>query len=370
MRIPMINVGKGESYLRTATGTLLIIVAAHTYWWLFILGVGLIFTGTFYYCPVCHLVGIQSKASRENFYLSYLPRYNRQPVSIFDRAGKLSFANGSFTQHFSETTSVYDFGAELPDNLESFIEREARHRFTVEIAGTVFQIMVQGIRSIDAVVCYASDITDVVSANREIINTQKEIVCIMGEIGETRSKETGYHVRRVAEYSRLLAIGSGLSTEEAELIHMASPMHDIGKVGIPDRILIKPGKLTVEEFAIMKTHARMGYDMLNHSERPILKAAAVIAEEHHEKWDGTGYPKGIAGKAIHLYGRITAVADVFDALGSDRVYKKAWALPEIVAHFQKEKGAHFDPDLVDLLLFNLEEFNKIRNRFDDNKLIE
>lgn len=367
MRIPLINVGKGESYLRTAMGTVLIIVAAHSYWWLAIIGVSLIFTGTLNYCPVCHLMGIKSKASRENFYLSYLPRYNNQPVSIFNREGKLSFANSRFRKTIPQVMSLYDFGAELPDNLGAFIQQETRHRFTLETAGAVFQIMVQGVRPIDAVVCYVSDITEIVEANREIINTQKEIVCIMGEIGETRSKETGNHVRRVAEYSRLLAIGCGLLAAEADLIHMASPMHDIGKVGIPDSILKKPGKLTVEEYEAMKSHAQMGYDMLNHSDRPILKTAAIIAREHHEKWDGSGYPNGTAGKAIHLFGRITAVADVFDALGSDRVYKKAWSPAKIIAFFQEEKGKHFDPELVDFLIANLEEFMEIKARFSDKK---
>ncbi|NOR25939.1 MAG: HD domain-containing protein [Desulforhopalus sp.] len=368
MQIPLINVGKGESHLRTATGTLLIIVATYnSYWLLVIMGVLLIFTGTLYYCPVCHLLGIRSKASRENFYLSFLPRYNIQPVSIFNQEGRLSFANSRYKKIIPQISSSYDFGGEIPDNLETFIGNEAQLRFSFETADAVFQIMVQGVRPIDAVVCYISDITEVVNTNREIINTQKEIVCIMGEIGETRSEETGHHVRRVAEYSRLLAIGCGLSVEEAELIHMASPMHDIGKVGIPDSILTKPGKLTAEEYEIMKTHAKMGYDTLNHSERPILKAAAIIAGEHHEKFDGRGYPNGTAGKAIHLYGRITAVADVFDALGSDRVYKKAWPLAKITALFQEERGKHFDPDLVDFLLANLEQFRDIRIRFSDTK---
>lgn len=367
MQIPLINVGKGESHLRTATGTLLIIFATfNSYWWLVIIGVFLNLTGTLYYCPVCHLLGIRSKASRENFYLSFLPRYNSQPVSIFNQEGGLSFANNRYKKIIPQIKSLYDFGTELPDNLETFIRTEGQHRFTFETADAVFQITVQGVRPIDAVVCYVSDITDVVNADREIINTQKEIVCIMGEIGETRSEETGNHVRRVAEYSKLLAIGCGLSVEEADLIHMASPMHDIGKVGIPDSILTKPGKLTAEEYEIMKTHAQMGYDTLNHSERPILKAAAIIAREHHEKFDGSGYPNGTAGEVIHLYGRITAVADVFDALGSDRVYKKAWPLAKIIALFQAERGNHFDPYLVDFLLANLEHFREIRTRFSDS----
>ncbi|WP_229855096.1 HD-GYP domain-containing protein [Candidatus Sulfurimonas marisnigri] len=139
----------------------------------------------------------------------------------------------------------------------------------------------------------------------------------MGSITETRSKETGKHVKRVAAYSELLALKAGLSTAEAKLLRLCSPMHNIGKVAIPDNILNKPGKLTDSEFTIMKTHAKLGYEMLEHSNRDILKAAAIVAHEHHEKYDGSGYPRKLKGEEIHIYGQITAVADVFDALGSD-----------------------------------------------------
>lgn len=199
----------------------------------------------------------------------------------------------------------------------------------------------------------------------EIEETQKEIIFVMGEVGESRSKETGYHVKRVAEYSRILALGYGLSHDEAELIKTASPMHDIGKVAIPDSILKKPGKLTAEEFEVMKTHTTIGYSLLKGSNRRILKAAATIAIEHHERWNGLGYPHGIRGENIHLYGRITAVADVFDALGSDRCYKKAWELDRILELFRVERGEHFDPKLVDVFFDCLDEMLKIRDRYQD-----
>jgi response regulator RpfG family c-di-GMP phosphodiesterase len=146
---------------------------------------------------------------------------------------------------------------------------------------------------------------------------------------------------------------------------MASPMHDIGKVGIPDAILNAPRKLTADEFTIMKTHAQLGYNMLKYSDKPILKAAAIVANEHHEKWDGSGYPNKKSGEDIHIYGRITAVADVFDALGSERVYKKAWELEKILTLFKDERGKHFDPQLVDLFINNLDSFLKIRDKFKD-----
>ncbi|ARU62597.1 hypothetical protein CBW65_17695 [Tumebacillus avium] len=200
----------------------------------------------------------------------------------------------------------------------------------------------------------------------EIEETQKEIIFAMGEVGETRSKETGNHVKRVAEYSKILALRFGLSEEEAELIKTASPMHDIGKVAIPDSILNKPGKLTPDEYELMKTHTTIGYQLLKNSKRRILKAAATIAIEHHEKWNGTGYPNGLQGEAIHLYGRITAVADVFDALASDRPYKKAWELARILDLFREERGQHFDPQLVDVFFESLDEILEIRSQYGDN----
>lgn len=206
---------------------------------------------------------------------------------------------------------------------------------------------------------------EIKSLNEEIEVTQKEVVFTMGAIGESRSKETGNHVKRVAEYSKLLALYSGLDEQEAEMLKQASPMHDIGKVAIPDTVLNKPGRFDESERNIMNTHAQLGYDMLKSSNRKLLKTAATIALEHHEKWDGSGYPNGKAGEDIHLYGRITAVADVFDALGSERVYKKAWDDEKIFNLFKQESGKHFDPKLVGIFFTNLDEFLKIRNTFTD-----
>lgn len=204
--------------------------------------------------------------------------------------------------------------------------------------------------------------------NDEIESTQREIIFTLGEIAETRSKETGYHVKRVAEFSSLLARKCGLSEEEAELIRLASPMHDVGKIGISDDILNKPGKLTEEEYDMMKSHAVVGYDMLKHSNRQIMKTAAIIALQHHEKYNGTGYPQGLKGEEIHLYGRITAIADVFDALSSQRVYKPAWDMDCIVKLFREERGQHFDPVLTDLFLKHINEFTMILDRYRDEKV--
>ncbi len=200
---------------------------------------------------------------------------------------------------------------------------------------------------------------------REIEDTQKEVVFTMGAIGERRSEETGNHVRRVAEYSKLFALYYGMNEKEAELLKQASPMHDIGKVGIADSILNKPGSFTPKEREIMQEHCMLGYNMLKSSNRDLLQMAAVVAYEHHEKYDGTGYPQGLHGENIHIYGRITAIADVFDALGSNRVYKKAWDDERIFKLFKDERGKHFDPKLVDIFFKHLDEFLAIRNQFQD-----
>ena len=208
-------------------------------------------------------------------------------------------------------------------------------------------------------------VLEVMQLNKEIRDSQKEIIFTMGIIGESRSKETANHVKRVAEYSKLLAKYYGFDDYRAELLKQASPMHDIGKVGISDAILKKPGRLTQQEMKIMMTHTELGYAMLKHSEKELLKLSASIAYEHHEKYDGSGYPRGLKGEEICLEGRITTVADVFDALGSNRIYKKSWRDEDIFSMFIKQKGKHFDPIIIDLFLEHKQDFIDIRNKFLD-----
>jgi len=210
-----------------------------------------------------------------------------------------------------------------------------------------------------------NDVTELFKLHKEIEDTQKEVIYKMGEIGETRSKETGNHVKRVAEYSKILALEYGLSKDDADILFTASPMHDIGKVGIPDSILKKPGRLTEEEFEIMKTHAEIGYNILKNSTRKVLKAASIVAYEHHEKWDGTGYPRALSDEDIHIYGRITALADVFDALGSKRCYKEAWDDEKIFDLLKEESGKQFDPKLIEIFFNKLDDFLEIRERLRD-----
>lgn len=210
------------------------------------------------------------------------------------------------------------------------------------------------------------NVSEIIQLHEEIETTQGELIYTLGAAAETRSRETGNHIKRVAHYSRLLAQLYGLEDKEVEILFQASPMHDIGKLAIPDHVLKKPDRLNDEEWVIMRTHSEVGYGILSASKRPILQAAAIVAHEHHEKWDGSGYPRGLKGEEIHLFGRIAALADVFDALGSERVYKKAWPLEQILEGFKEQQGKHFDPTLVTLFLSHLDAFLAIRDQFQDD----
>lgn len=192
---------------------------------------------------------------------------------------------------------------------------------------------------------------------KELEDNQREMIYILMEMMELTSDETGQHIKRVAQFCRLLAHYTDNLTEEDEvIIFHASPMHDIGKIAIPKEILHKPGKLTESEFTIMKTHAEKGKDFLKQSHRKLFKSAGIIAHEHHEKWDGSGYPRGLKGSEIHIYGRIVALADVFDALTHKRKYKDSWPIADAVAYIKEQSGLHFDPNLVDIFIDNLDEF--------------
>lgn len=201
--------------------------------------------------------------------------------------------------------------------------------------------------------------------NAEIENTQSELIFTLGEVVEVRSEETGNHVRRVAEYCKLLALSMGIEEKEAEMLRIASPMHDLGKIGIPDNILHKPGKLTDEEFVIMKRHTTIGYEMLKNSNRSLLKMASIVALEHHEYYDGNGYPRGLAGDEIHIYGRIMAICDVFDALTSDRVYRKAWPVDKVLDYIRERIGSQFDPNIAKVFFDQMDDINEIRNKYSD-----
>lgn len=200
----------------------------------------------------------------------------------------------------------------------------------------------------------------------ELEDTQRELVYRLSEALENRSNETGNHVRRVALISGVLAEEYGLNEKEAELISNAAPLHDVGKISIPDSILNKPGQLVGDEWAIMQSHAEKGAKILHGSNRSVIQAGSIIAQEHHENWDGTGYPLGKAGEGIHIYGRIVAMADVYDALRHDRCYKKAWDKTETLEFIKSESGKKFDPKLVQDLLNTVDKIEHIIEQYKEN----
>ncbi|PKO40766.1 MAG: two-component system response regulator [Betaproteobacteria bacterium HGW-Betaproteobacteria-4] len=200
---------------------------------------------------------------------------------------------------------------------------------------------------------------------RELDETRIEIVRRLGRAAEYRDNETGMHVIRMSKSSRLLARAAGVSERQANLLLNAAPMHDIGKIGIPDRVLIKPGPLDPEEWDLMKTHPLIGAEIIGDHPSELLQMARIVALAHHEKWDGSGYPHGLAGDEIPLEGRIVTIADVFDALTSERPYKKAWSTAEAVDFMRAQSGAMFDPGLLHLFLNMIPQVEDIRQRYAD-----
>nr|WP_178104992.1 two-component system response regulator [Pseudomonas sp. WS 5013] len=197
----------------------------------------------------------------------------------------------------------------------------------------------------------------------ELRETRLQIVQRLGLAAEYKDNETGLHVIRMSHYSRVLALAAGFSEAQAEELLNAAPMHDVGKIGIPDAVLRKPGKLDGEEWEVMKQHAQIGADIIGEHPSGLLRMAREIALNHHEKWDGSGYPRGIGGAEIPIEARIIAIADVFDALTSERPYKKAWPVEEAVQLLREQSGRHFDPELVELFLGQLPAILEIRERW-------
>jgi putative two-component system response regulator len=202
----------------------------------------------------------------------------------------------------------------------------------------------------------------------ELLESRLQVVQRLGRAAEYKDNETGMHVMRMSHYARELALAYGLSNRQAETLLHAAPMHDIGKIGIADSIMLKPGKLTDEEFALMKHHPEIGAEIIGDcGDSLLLKVAKSVSLTHHEKWDGSGYPRGLAGKDIPIEGRICAIADVFDALTSKRPYKEAWSIEKTVEFLKDQKGKHFEPILVDLLIENLPKILEIKATFKDEE---
>lgn len=193
-----------------------------------------------------------------------------------------------------------------------------------------------------------------------------EISLRLGKAAEFRDRETGMHIRRISELSHELAMRAGLDGEECEILRHAASLHDVGKIGIPDSILLKPGKLDAAELEIMKNHTVIGCRILSEAdEYPVIRAGQIVALQHHEKWDGTGYPQGLAGAGIHIFGRIVMIVDVFDALTSDRPYKKAFPVDQAVDIMTRDRGSFFDPELLDIFTGDIDAFIRIREEFRD-----
>lgn len=325
---------------------------------------------------LCHLSSLINQCKgRDECNINSFAAVRQGETHIFNIVGGTGKYKDSINKKIRETVSetdlikankIYNGGDhELFDNC--YI---ARYRST---AGNEAIIFIENDDNVDYVDMELLDVFhksisatfDNLCLNLEIEATQKEILYTLGEVTEARSEETGSHVKRVSKYCKLLAEEYGLSQRDTMLLTHASPIHDIGKVAVPDNILLKPSKLTLEEFNVVKTHTTIGYNLLKNSKREILKAASIVAHEHHERYDGKGYPRGLKGEEIHIYGRIAAIADVFDALGSPRVYKKAWVINDILKYFKEESGKHFDPKLVDILFDNLDKFLEIKEKYSD-----
>ncbi len=205
----------------------------------------------------------------------------------------------------------------------------------------------------------------VLERTQELEASRKEIIACLGKAAEYKDNDTGMHVKRMSLYAKVIGLATGMSEEEANALQETAPMHDIGKIGLPDRILKKPAKLNPEEIEHMRQHPQIGVDILGGQTCPLLNMARSIAISHHEKWDGSGYPNGLKGEEIPLHGRIAAIADVFDALTTQRPYKEAWPVEKALNLLNEESGKHFDPKLIELFMASLPEILEIKQSFQE-----
>jgi len=319
----------------------------------------------------------------------YLNEYERAieigtSLCIMDTEGKIISANANFCNTLNCQTNDL-IGQDFCDIVLDCGDFEKRILNTVRQQGYCSRVISIGLKpgsehtlstvivgihdqsgKLHSMMSLSQDISESIKLNEEIIETQKELIYLMGEVVENHSQETGMHIKRVAQISLLLAEKYGLSPEHAQMIKLSSPMHDLGKVGIPDDILHKKGKLDSDEYKVMKQHASLGYHMLNKMDRPLIQMAATIAHEHHEFFNGNGYPLGLSGEQIAIEARIVGIVDVFDALSSKRSYKNPWTDEQIVEYLKINSGVQFDPALVDLFLDNLDQIISIRDQLKDD----
>lgn len=207
-----------------------------------------------------------------------------------------------------------------------------------------------------------------IKLNEEMFSTQKTLIEVLGDVVEKRYIDDPFHIKRVAQMSYLLAIQLGISEEKARMLEIVSPMHDVGKIGIPDSILLKPGKLNDDEFEKMKEHTTIGFEILKGTNKETLNIASLVSHEHHERWDGKGYPNGLKGDEISVFGRITAIIDVFDALANKRCYKEAWEDEQIKQYLLDQSGSQFDPHMVEIMVKNYDDYLFIQNKYKTRKI--
>ena len=245
-----------------------------------------------------------------------------------------------------------------PEELTLRVRNHLRSKKLLDLSNNMSQVLEQ------EVVKKTADLRRALDFSRK---TEYEISLRLGKAAEFRDVETGMHIKRISEFSKILGKLSGLSDKACEVLRYSSPLHDVGKIGIPDRILLKPGKLDPEEFRIMQLHTVIGGTILSEAQSyPVIAAGQIIALQHHEKWDGTGYPDGLAGKDIHPFGRIVMIVDVFDALLSERPYKKAFSLEQTMRIMAEGRATFFDPELLALFEENLSLFTRIRDELQDS----
>ncbi len=313
----------------------------------------------------------------------YLQEYERAfelgtSLCVINTEGRIISANKNFSAALNYAPgelnglSLCDLVQNGVDFKERVLRKVVNHGFSSRVIKVftknggfrTLSIIVVGIHNqagdIHSLMSLSHDISETINLNEDIIENQKDLIYVLGEVVENRSHETGLHIKRVALISELLARKYGLSEEYATMIKLASPLHDIGKVGIPDDILHKQGKLSADEYQIIKKHADLGYRLLNKLDKPLIKMAATIAHEHHEYFNGLGYPTGLVGEHIAIEARIVSLVDVFDALSSRRIYKEPWTDAEIIDYLNKNKSVQFDPELVDLFMENIDEIISIR----------
>jgi len=258
----------------------------------------------------------------------------------------------------------------MQDTMLRALESGARDYVTKPFNVNEFLLRVQNLLEVQMAHKYMLNQNEILEQRvrertQAIHDTRLKVVRQLGRAAEYRDNETGLHIVRMSKIAVLLAKAVGVDDSQCELMLHAVPMHDIGKIGIPDHILLKPGKLDLDEFEIMKTHVQIGADILSGDSSDLMMMAHKIALTHHEKWNGQGYPNSLKGEEIPLIGRIAALADVFDALTSERAYKKSWPIDDAVTYIKDQRGLNFDPVLVDLFIQNIEEIKKIKREFEE-----